>query len=282
MKVVILAGGLGTRLMEETTVRPKPMVEIGGRPILWHIMQLYARQGFDDFIVALGYKGEVVKEYFLDHRLRTSDLHLGGVEWSACPDATDGCGPDLHVDLCDTGHETMTGGRLLRLAPRLRDAGTFMLTYGDGLADVDLRALLDFHRGHGRLATVTAVHPPAQRTLATGPDQRVVGFEDLSHVWVSGGFFVFEPAVLDYISGDASILEAEALARLADAGELMAYRHPGFWQCMDTTQERDYLEALWRDGRAPWARKNSSTPATNRSRRRYVSHKAPLTLVAGR
>ena len=244
MKVVILAGGKGTRLGEETTVRPKPMVEVGGQPILAHVMGLYASQGHRDFIVALGYKGDVIKDYFLSRRLSRADF---------------GCGLDWEVQLTDTGIETQTGGRLLRLEPSLRSAGTFMLTYADGLADIDLEDLLAFHRRHGRLATVTAVRPPERQRLLSFEGDAVTGFETKSE-WISGGFFVFEPGVFDYLSDDDTVLERQPLARLATDGQLMAYRHEGFWQCMDTAADRTVLEDLWRSGRAPW-RKAGVTPA---------------------
>ena len=256
MNVVLLAGGLGTRLMEETTVRPKPMVEIGGRPILWHIMQLYVSQGFDDFFVALGYKGEALKEYFLNQRLLSSDLRIDFA--SERVESLSARGPSWRVNLFDTGHDTLTGGRLLRLESRLRDQGTFMLTYGDGLSDVDLSALLAFHRSHGRIATVTAVRPPQRNRFLDCEGASMAGFnEPVCTSWINGGFFVFEPEVFDYLTDDSTILEADALVKIADDGELMAYQHEGFWQCMDNVQERDHLEALWRSGQAPWSKAGS-------------------------
>ena len=253
MKVVILAGGLGTRLAEETAVRPKPMVEIGERPILWHLMKLYAASGFDEFIVCLGYKGEMIKRFFLDYhwscRDASVDLGTGAVDYH-------GPAPDRwHIDLVDTGPSTMTGGRLRRLASRLRDGGTFMLTYGDGLSNVDLRELLKFHDSHGRLATVTAVRPPARFGTMDFDGDRVVRFEEKPQTgegWINGGFFVMDPGVLDYIGGDDTVLEGAPLENLARDGQLMAFRHLGFWQCMDTTRDRVRLEGFWSSGQAPW------------------------------
>ncbi len=252
MKVIILAGGHGTRLAEETSVRPKPMVEIGGRPILWHIMHIYAQHGFKDFLVACGYKGEMIKEYFHNFFVHNSDyvinlktgsldiIHQNGIDWQ--------------VGVVDTGLDTMTGGRILRLQ-RWVGRETFMATYGDGLGDVNIRALLDFHRAHGRLATVTAVRPPARFGGLVLEGEAVYEFSEKPQTesgWINGGFFVFEPEVFDYLGGDASILEREPLERLAAAGQLMAFRHPGFWQPMDTLREKQYLESLWTSGQAPW------------------------------
>lgn len=255
MKTVILCGGMGTRLSEETQVKPKPMVEIGGKPILWHILSLYARYGYKDFVLALGYKGEVIKDYFLHYHPRTSDVkvHLasGRVEYANT------LAEDWDVEMVHTGEGTMTGGRLRRLRPILEGGGTFMLTYGDGLSNVPIDRLVAFHERHGRLATVTAVRPPARfGTMAFNGD-RVVEFEEKPQVgegWINGGFFVFEPEVLDYIEGDHTVLEAEPLENLAKDGQLMAYKHEGFWHCMDTLRDRNYLEDVWRSGRAPWKR----------------------------
>ena len=252
MRVVILAGGRGTRIAEETTSRPKPMVEIGGRPILWHLMHFYAAAGHKEFVVACGYRGEMIKEYFRDIATRESDffvdLRTGRV------DVLNPSPLDWKVGLVDTGLDSMTGGRLRRLRPLLHE-GTFMCTYGDGLSDVDVGALLQFHRTHGRLATVTAVRPPARfgglHIEGTGVRQ----FSEKPQAeggWVNGGFFVFEPGVLDYLADDSTILEREPLERLAADGELMAFRHEGFFQPMDTLRERDLLEGLWSTGKAPW------------------------------
>jgi glucose-1-phosphate cytidylyltransferase len=253
MKTIILCGGLGTRLSEETQVKPKPMVEIGGRPILWHIMKIYGRHGFTDFMLALGYKGEVIKDYFLNYHARQSDLtvHLksGRVDYGN-PTAE-----DWRLSLIDTGSKTMTGGRLLRLKPHLQTGGTFLLTYGDGVSNVDLTALLAFHRAHGRMATVTAVRPPARFGDLRIEDRRVTHFEEKPQAgegWINGGFFVFEPGVFDFIDGDATILEKAPLERLAQKGELMAYQHSGYWQSMDTLRDKQALEELWSSGTAPW------------------------------
>lgn len=255
MKTVILCGGLGTRLSEETQVRPKPMVEIGGRSILWHIMKIYEGYGFNDFTLALGYKGESIKDYFLNYHARLSDLtvHLktGQVDFSN-PTAE-----DWRVSLIDTGADTMTGGRLLRLKHHLQSHGTFMLTYGDGVSDVNLTELLAFHRAHGKLATVTAVRPSARFGGMHIDDGKVLYFKEKpqsSEGWINGGFFVFELGVLDYIVDDATVLEQDPFEKLVHAGQLMAYEHSGYWQCMDTIRDRDALQALWDIGEAPWVR----------------------------
>lgn len=255
MKTVILCGGLGTRLSEETQLRPKPMVEIGGRPILWHIMKIYERHGVTDFMLALGYKGEVIKDYFLNYHARQSDLTVelkgGRVDY------TNPTAEDWRVSLIDTGASTMTGGRLLRLKSHLQADGTFMLTYGDGVSDVDINALLAFHRAHGRLATVTAVRPPARFGDLRIENDRVINFEEKPQAgegWINGGFFVLEPGVFDFIAGDATIFEKAPLERLAQRGELLAYRHPGYWQSMDTLRDKQALEEMWASGKAPWNR----------------------------
>ena len=253
MNVVILAGGLGTRLAEETVVKPKPMVEIGGIPILLHIMRIYARYGHTHFTIALGYKGEVIKRYFLDYRLMRSDITVqlsnGRVEYA------NSSLDDWTLNLVDTGDATMTGGRIHRLESRLRPAGAFMATYGDGVANIDISALLRFHRQHGRLVTITAVRPPARFGTMLFDGDRVVNFAEKPQTgegWINGGFFVFEPAVFDYLRDDATVLEREPLERLAQDGQLMAYRHPGFWHPMDTIRDRDYLNERWAAGDAPW------------------------------
>jgi glucose-1-phosphate cytidylyltransferase len=252
MKVAILAGGFGSRLAEETEVKPKPMVEICGRPILWHIMMHYAHFGFKDFAIALGYKGEVIKKYMVDycslHSNLTVNLKNGQVT------VHDGPKQDWTVELIDTGMRTQTGGRIKRLAPHL-DGETFMLTWGDGLSDVDLQRLLDFHRSHGRLATVTAVRPPARYGYMKFDGDIVVEFAEKPQIgegWINGAFFVLEPDVFDYIEGDDTVWEREPLERLAEDGQLMAFRHESFWQCMDTLREKYLLESLWQSGRAPW------------------------------
>ncbi len=253
MKTILLCGGLGTRISEETQLKPKPMVEIGGRPILWHIMKIYERHGQNDFILALGYKGEVIKDYFLNYHARLSDLTVqlksGEVSYSN-PTAEDWC-----VSLVDTGSETMTGGRLLRLKSHLQSSGTFMLTYGDGVSDVDVTALLAFHGSHGKLATVTAVRPPVRFGELSVEGDRVVSFQEKPQAgegWVNGGFFVFEPEVLDFIEDDSTMLERAPLEQLAQKGELMVYHHPGYWQCMDTLRDKLMLDELWQSDQAPW------------------------------
>jgi glucose-1-phosphate cytidylyltransferase len=251
MKVIILAGGMGTRLAEETSTRPKPMVEIGGKPMLWHIMSLYARHGFTDFLIACGYKGEMIKEYFHNFLIHNSNLFID-LKDGSCRLANTSA-PDWKVGLVDTGLNTLTGGRLRRLGDLLR--GTFMVTYGDGLADIDLGKLAAFHRNHGKLATVTAVSPIARFGGLDLDGDRVSRFAEKPQTgegWINGGFFVFEPKVLDYISGDQTALEGEPLERLAADGQLMAYRHTGFWHPMDTLRDKQYLESLWNSGKAPW------------------------------
>ncbi len=250
--VSILAGGLGTRLQEETTVKPKPMIEIGGRPILWHIMKTYAAYGFKEFVIALGYKGEVIKDYFLNYRYRASNLtiHLNTgeaiVRDNNCEDWT--------IHLLDTGFDTQTGGRVKRVARFVGDE-TFMLTYGDGVANVEINKLLAFHRSHGRLVTITAVRPAARFGGISFDGDLVVRFEEKPQIgegWINGGFFVLEPGVADYIEGDDTIFERGPLERLAIDRQLVAYRHHGFWQCMDTLRDVRLLESLWQSSQAPW------------------------------
>ena len=253
MKIVILCGGLGSRLSEETQVKPKPMVEIGGRPILWHIMKIYERHNLADFILALGYKGEIIKDYFLNYHARHSDLMVN----LKCNqvDYTNPTVEDWRVSLIDTGANTMTGGRLLRLKPHLESGGTFMLTYGDGVSDVDLTSLLAFHRSHGRLATVTAVRPPVRFGELSIEKNRVTKFQEKPQAgegWINGGFFVFEPSVFEFILDDSTLLEREPLEQLAEKGELMVFQHPGYWQCMDTLRDKATLEDLWLKDKAPW------------------------------
>jgi glucose-1-phosphate cytidylyltransferase len=252
VKVVILAGGLGTRLAEYTEVVPKPMVTIGGHPILWHIMTRYAAFSHKDFFLALGYKAEIIKEYFLNHRPLSSDFSVDLRTGQVTPLQAGNL--DWRVTLVDTGERSMTGGRVGRLAPFLRD-GTFMLTYGDGLASIDLDRLVAFHRSHGKLVTVTAVHPAARFGELTISGDQVVAFREKPQIhdgWINGGFFVCEPGFLDFIGGDDTVLEAAPLEKAVAIGQLMAYRHEGFWQCIDTKRDRDLLETLWQNGSAPW------------------------------
>lgn len=253
MKVIILAGGFGTRLAEYTEMLPKPMVPIGDHPILWHILRTYAHFGHKDFLLALGYKAEVIKEYFLNfYSLNadfTVDLSNGDLTYHHAPARV-----DWRVTLVDTGQQTMTGGRVKRLQHYIGQETCF-LTYGDGLADVDLDALGKFHRSHGKLVTVTAVHPSARFGELAREGDRVTAFQEKPQTaqgWINGGYFVIEPAFFDLIAGDATILEREPLEQAAKMGELMAYQHDGFWQCMDTKRDRDMLESLWATGKAPW------------------------------
>jgi glucose-1-phosphate cytidylyltransferase len=252
MKVVILAGGLGTRLYEETTVKPKPMVEIGAQPILWHIMKIYAAQGFEEFVVALGYKGEVVKNYFLNYRYHSNSLSIDLKSGEV--DVEDGPCEEWLVHLVDTGAETQTGGRVKRAA-RFAGDEAFMLTYGDGVANIDLAKLLEFHRSRGCLVTMTAVRPAARFGSIALDGDRVARFEEKPRTgegWINGGFFVLEPGVVDYIDGDATLWEHEPLQRLAQEGQLAAFRHEGFWQCMDTLRDVRLLQSLWQKNAAPW------------------------------
>lgn len=251
VKVAILAGGQGTRLAEETEVRPKPMVEIGGRPILWHIMSHYSHYGFNDFVIALGYKGEHIKKYFAEYhgaaRSMRVRLDTGEVEVH-----DDGITEGWTVDLIETGRWTNTGGRIRRLRNHIDD--TFFLTWGDGVSNVDLTRLLEFHRSHGKTATVTAVHPPPRFGQLVLDDHQVVEFTEkpLTKEWINGAFFVCEPEVFEYIEGDDTLFEREPLEKLAANGELMAYRHHGFWQPMDTLRDKALLQRLWDSGDPPW------------------------------
>ncbi|MFL6245870.1 MAG: glucose-1-phosphate cytidylyltransferase [Thermoanaerobaculia bacterium] len=253
MKVVILAGGLGSRLAEETELRPKPMVEIGGRPILWHIMKHYAFYGFNEFYIALGYKGEYIKRYFLDYHSVMGDLTIDVGSGTIRRHDSD-VRENWTVHLVDTGDATLTGGRVARLRDHLAGE-TFMVTYGDGVSNVDLRALAAFHASHGRIATVTAVRPPARYGGLEFDGDVVAGFTEKPQAgegWINGGFLVFGPSVFDYLTGDQSSLEADALERLARDRQLMAYRHGQFWQCMDTLRDKNLLQQWWREGDAPW------------------------------
>lgn len=253
MKTAILAGGLGSRLTEETVVRPKPMVEIGGKPILWHIMRHYLHHGLDDFVIAAGYKGEVIKRWMVDYATLTADVTVRPRDGHVDLHGTDEC-EAWTVSVIDTGQETNTGGRIKRMQPWVGDE-TFMVTWGDGVSDVDLTALLAFHKAHGRIATLTAVRPPARYGHIVCDGDQIVEFSEKPQIgegWINGAFFVFEPEVFDYIEGDATQFEKEPLERLAKDRQLMAYHHHGFWQCMDTMREKHILEELWRTGSAPW------------------------------
>ena len=253
MKAVILAGGLGTRISEETHVRPKPMVEIGGKPILWHIMKLYSAHSVNDFIICCGYKGYVIKEYFANYFLHMSDVTIDMHQNSMKVHHRKA--EPWRVTLVDTGELTMTGGRLRRVSDFLRSEGEFFFTYGDGLANVDITAQLEFHRSHGRLATVTAVKPPGRYGALTIHGDTVSGFTEKPRgddACINGGFFILSPKVLDLIEGDSVSWESEPLERLCELGELMAWQHNGFWQPMDTLRDRNQLEQLWLCGSAPW------------------------------
>lgn len=253
MKAVILAGGKGTRISEETHLRPKPMIEIGGKPILWHIMKLYAAGGINDFVICCGYKGYLIKEYFANYHLHTSDVtfDLAANSLEVHQRKTE----PWRVTLVDTGEDTMTGGRLKRVAGFLQGDEPFCFTYGDGLADIDIARLIQRHRNHGKLASVTAVLPPGRFGSLDRRGDMVQGFIEKPHgdnSWINGGFFVLSPKVIDYIEGDDTVWELEPLAGLARDGELVALEHKGFWQPMDTLRERNLLEELWQSGKAPW------------------------------
>jgi glucose-1-phosphate cytidylyltransferase len=252
MKAVILAGGLGSRISEESHLRPKPMIEIGGKPILWHIMKMYSRHGINDFVICLGYKGYMIKEYFSNYFLHMSDVtfcmksnkmeihHEFSEPWK--------------VTLVNTGEQTMTGGRLKRVAPYLTGE-TFCLTYGDGVSDIDITELIAYHKSSGRQATVTAIQPPGRFGALHIENGAVQNFKEKpagDGAWINGGFFVFEPSVLEYIEGDTTVLEQTPLQRLAAKGQLSAYQHPGFWQAMDTLRDKNFLEELWSSGNPPW------------------------------
>ena len=253
MKVVILAGGFGTRLSEETELRPKPMVEIGGKPILWHIMNIYAAYGLNEFIIALGYKGEFIKEYFLNfyaiNNNITIDLATGKNTIHG------GKQPNWKIHLVDTGLYTQTGGRLKRLRKWIAKDDTFMLTYGDGVADLNLKALLEFHKSHDKLATVTTVRSPARFGRIAFKGEQITDFYEKpqsAEGWINGGFFVLNPKAIDYIKNDETIWERGPIEQLTRDGQLMGYRHDGFWSCMDTLKEKNILEELWNSGKAPW------------------------------
>jgi len=252
VKVAILAGGLGSRLAEETEVKPKPMVEIGGRPILWHIMKHYAHFGLRDFYLALGYKGDVIKRFFVDDAALRGSLTVNTATGTVEPHGQGS--DDWNVHLMETGASTNTGGRIKRLAPHLQ-GGTFLATYGDGVSDVNIEDLLRFHRSHGKLATLTAVRPPARFGGLVFNGDLVSEFTEKPQIgegWINGGFFALEQGIFDHLPGDQASLEVHAMEELARIGQLAAYRHEGFWQCMDTLRDLRLLESLWQQGKAPW------------------------------
>ena len=252
MKAVILAGGLGTRISEESHLRPKPMIEIGGKPIIWHIMKIYSHFGINDFVICLGYKGYVIKEYFANYFLHMSDVTFDMAENRM--DIHNRHAEPWRVTLVDTGENTATGGRLKRVRDYVGN-GTFCLTYGDGVSDVDIPRLIEFHRQHGKMATVTAVQPPGRYGALDVQGEQVRGFQEKpagDGGWINGGFFVLEPAVLGYIQGDATTWEDEPMRRLAEDGQLMSHMHRGFWQPMDTLRDRKLLETHWKNGDAAW------------------------------
>jgi len=253
MKAVILAGGLGTRLSEETVLRPKPMVEIGGKPILWHIMNIHAANGITEFIIAVGYKGEMIKEYFLNFYAINNDISIDLSNGKTM--IHDGNQPKWTVHIVDTGMSTQTGGRVKRLRSWIGDDETFLLTYGDGVADVNLRGLIDFHISHGRLATMTSVRSPARFGRIGFEGNQVTEFfekPETGEGWINGGFFVLNRKALDYIDGDDTAWERDPVERLARDGQLMGFKHYGFWSCMDTLREKNYLDEMWCSGKAPW------------------------------
>ena len=254
MKIVILCGGKGTRLSEETGVRPKPMVSIGDKPILWHIMKRYAHFGHTDFFLALGHKQEYIKDYFLNFFGRMNDFTLSLEDGSI--DYHENENLDWKVNLINTGEDTLTGGRILRLKNYLKDTGPFMMTYGDGVCDVDIEKLISFHKSHGMLATVTGVRPPARFGEMIFDGNQVVDFKEKPQTsvgWINGGFFVLEPEVFDYLEdGDLTVFEGAPMEKLAKNGQLMSFKHDGFWQCMDTLRDKNYLNSLWESGKASW------------------------------
>jgi len=254
VKIVILAGGLGTRLSEYTDTIPKPMVTVGGLPIIWHIMHMYARFGHKDFYLALGYKSEVIKEYFLHYRNLNADFTIDLGNGDVNSHQTDEI--DWKVTLVDTGLDSMTGGRIKRMQPLIGNE-PFLLTYGDGVADIDISALVDFHRSHGKMVTISAVHPAARFGELDMDEDRVICFQEKPQTaqgWINGGYFVIEPEFFDLIEGDSTALEKQPLEQVAKMGELMAYRHHGFWQCMDTKRDKDLLEDLWQSRNAFWVK----------------------------
>ena len=253
MKAVILAGGLGTRLSEETSVRPKPMVEVGGKPILWHIMKMYSAHGINDFIICCGYKGYLIKEYFANYFLHSSDVTFNMRENSM--KVHDKRAEDWNVTLVDTGDSSMTGGRLRRVADYVRHEEAFCFTYGDGVSDVDISATIAFHKQHGKAATLTATYPPGRFGALDIKQHQVLNFKEKPKgdgAMINGGFFVLSPRVLEYLIDDSTVWEQEPLMGLAEDGQLMAHEHQGFWQPMDTLHDKNLLEKLWQNGKAPW------------------------------
>lgn len=253
MKAVLLAGGLGTRISEETALKPKPMVEIGGRPILWHIMKMYSAHGVNDFVICLGYKGYVIKEYFANYFLHMSDVTFNMHDNTMT--IHNNTAEPWSVTLVETGEDTMIGGRIKRILPFVADQDAFCLTYGDGVADVDIGAVIKHHRDAGRLATVTATQPPGRFGAIRHDGDRVLGFQEKPQGdggWINGGFFVLSPKVGGYIEGDATVWEREPMERLSEEGQLTVHFHDGFWQPMDTLRDKQYLESLWASGKAPW------------------------------
>jgi glucose-1-phosphate cytidylyltransferase len=253
MKAVILAGGLGTRISEETAVKPKPMVEIGGKPILWHVMKIYSAHGIHDFVICLGYKGYYIKEYFANYFLHTSDVTFD-MEHNKM-EVHHRYAEPWRVTLVDTGDQTQTGGRVKAVRNHLEKDEPFCLTYGDGVGNVDIKKLISFHKNHGKLATLTAVQPPGRFGSVEVSGQKVTHFVEKPHgdgAWINGGFFVLSPKVIDYVDGPSTVWEKEPLQRLAGEGQLMAYQHGDFWQPMDTLRDKNHLEELWAGGRAPW------------------------------
>jgi len=253
LKAVLLAGGLGTRISEETNVKPKPMIEIGGKPILWHIMKMYSTHGVNDFIVCLGYKGYVIKEYFSNYFLHMSDVTINMRDNTTT--IHNNTAEPWSITLVETGEETMIGGRIKRILPYVAQDEAFCLTYGDGVGDVDISAVIQHHRDAGRLATVTATQPPGRFGAIRYDGDRVLGFQEKPQGdggWINGGFFVLSPRVGEYIEGDATIWEREPMERLAEEGQLTVHFHEGFWQPMDTLRDKIYLENLWSTGKAPW------------------------------
>ena len=256
MKAVILAGGLGTRISEETHLKPKPMIEIGGKPILWHIMQSYSAHGINDFVICCGYKGDVIKEYFANYFLHTSDVTFDMQNNQMEVHARNA--EPWKVTLVDTGDETMTGGRLKRVREYLNDEEMFCFTYGDGVSDVDITALVEFHRANGKLATVTATQPPGRFGALSLDGHKINSFQEKPQgdgAWINGGYFVLSPKVIDFISNDATVWEKEPMESLAKQGEMNAFFHHGFWQPMDTLRDKVHLEELWQSGKAPWKAK---------------------------